>query len=128
MGPAGDLAKTLVTEHKGKTMTGGLATMIALIAWGMDAGVVPIPATRDFVEEAISHNTKGLDYLVRQAIEADVDIAAYEVKCMAERWKQGQLERLKEQYEDLVGSAYIEKDCEELERRMARYFANIPMP
>lgn len=114
----GALLALLLKEHGGKTMTGGVLT-VALLMWtGMEAGVVPVPASRGYVDQAIITGTKGLDYLVKQAIEADVDLAAYEVQCMNERWKQGQLERLKEQYRELVGAPYADKECSELERRV----------
>lgn len=100
-------------------MLGSTLTFL-LVAWtGMEAGYIPTPASRDYVDQAIATGTKGLDYIVKQAIEADVDLASYEVRCMNERWKQGQLDRLKEQYFELVGEPYSDKNCEELERRVS---------
>src|SRR5688572_28938742 len=99
----------------------GSALTFLLVAWtGMEAGYIPTPASRSYVDEAIATGTKGLDYLVQQAVEADVDMAAYEVQCMNERWKQGQLQRLKDQYRELVGAPYVDKECTELERRVQR--------
>lgn len=115
----GALLSLLIKEHGGKTMLGSTLTFL-LVAWtGMEAGYIPTPASRDYVDQAIATGTKGLDYIVKQAIEADVDLASYEVRCMNERWKQGQLDRLKEQYFELVGEPYSDKNCEELERRVS---------
>lgn len=118
----GALLLLLFKEHGGKTMTGGILLTLLVGSAVMDAmGVsLPIPATRAYVDQAITTGTKGLDYIVRQTIEADVDMAAYEVQCMGENWKQSQLNRLKEQYYDLVGTAYVDKNCAELERLVQR--------
>lgn len=97
----------------------GTTLTFLLVAWtGMEAGWIPTPASRDYVDQAIATGTKGLDYIVKQAIEADVDLASYEVMCMREWQKQGQLDRLKGQYYELVGERYADKTCDELERRM----------
>ena len=115
----------LAKEHGGKTVS--VTTIIAAVAVAIQLGwEPPVPATRGYVDQAITTGTKGLDYLVQQAIEADVDLVAYEVRCMNESWKQSQLDRLKAQYRELVGSAYVEKDCVELERRVQRVVGQPP--
>jgi hypothetical protein len=116
----GALLQLLIKEHGGKTMLGTVLTFVLLGYTGMEAGILPIPATRSYVDQAITTGTKGLDYIVKQAIEADVDVVAYEVTCMRESWKQSQLNRMKDQYRELVGEPYSDKTCEELERRVQR--------
>jgi hypothetical protein len=116
----GALLQLLLKQHGGKTMTGSALTFL-LVAWtGMESGWLPTPASQAYVDQAIATGTKGLDYIVKQAIEADVDLAAYEVNCMSEWQKQSQLDRLKGQYRELVGEPYVDKSCEELERRVQR--------
>jgi hypothetical protein len=121
----GALLQILIKQHGGKTMFGSALTFL-LVAWtGMEAGWIPTPATRAYVDQAITTGTKGLDYIVKQAIEADVDVVAYEVTCMRETWKQSQLNRLRDQYRDLVGENYPEKNCDELERRVQRMVGQV---
>jgi hypothetical protein len=116
----GPLLQLLLKQHGGKTMAGTVLTFL-LVAWtGVEGGWIPVPATRAYVDSAITTGTKGLDYLVKQAVEADVDMVAYEVECMRETWKQSQLNRLKEQYRELTSEEYQNKTCDELERRAQR--------
>jgi hypothetical protein len=121
----GALLQLLLKQHGGKTMSGVVILFVTLAVTGFESGVIPVPATRAYVDQAITTGTKGLDYIVKQAIEADVDVVAYEVTCMRESWKQSQLNRMRDQYLELVGEPYTEKNCEELERRVQRMVGQV---
>lgn len=116
-----ELLKSLLAEHKGKTVTVSISTIIAVMYLGSSVGVLslPVPATQAYVDVKVTQATLGLPYLVKKEIERDVDIALFDVQCMRDSSKIGQLERLEREYEKLVGSRYERKDCQELETRLA---------
>lgn len=115
-----DLLKSLFDEHKGKTVTVSISTLVALLVMGANAGFVPVPATQAYVDAKVTQATKGLPYLVKKEVEADVDLTWYDVICMREFQKQGVLNQMVTQYRDLVGEPYQPKTCEELQQRLHR--------
>lgn len=97
-------------------MTLSTVVFIGTLVWGgMQADILPTPATKEYVNAQITQATKGLPYLVRSSIEKDLDNARYLVVCMHRAENQGALARLEDQYKELVGSYYQHKTCSDLE-------------
>lgn len=111
-----DAVSTLLKTHGGKTVTISFSTLAALVWLGTEAGYVPVPATRDYVDQVVGEQTKGLDYLVRKELEHDLDVLNYVVACMGDVRQGGALRRLEEQYLEWFEVSYRHKSCEQLER------------
>lgn len=96
-------------------MTISAGTLIAFMFVGVEAGVVPIPATQQFVTQAISDATKGLEYLVKKELAHDLDVLRFTTACMRDMRHLGALSRLEQDYIELFREPYEHKSCEELE-------------
>ena len=107
----------LLKKHGGKTVTLG-STAFVLLAWiGQATEVIelPVPATREYVDEVVGEKTKGLDYLVRKELEHDLDVLNFATVCMRNGLTAGALRRLEEQYQEFFGQRYQHRLCEALE-------------
>jgi hypothetical protein len=111
-----DAVTQLMKEHGGKTMTISFSTVFALLWIGAQYGVVPMPASRAYVDTVVGEKTKGLDYLVRKELEHDLDVLNYSTNCMRNFGQVGALRRLEQQYEEWFEQSYVHRPCEQLER------------
>ncbi len=112
-----------LSNHKGKTVLAVIATVLSLGWSGMEAGIIPRVATENYVNEVktemmtqVDVKTKGLDFLVRSALEKDLDAMQYAVECMNQVTQISALRRLEEQYEEFYSEEYRHKSCAQLEQ------------